>query len=158
MKIKYCTVQTFHECSSYHFTQYNQEFKLTLNSFTFSMVIRRLDVWLESICSQLLISFRHGWRGMICSVYLEEINIQSCKLMNWNTCTWNKIHTDLSQNRLQLKVHDNFLLSDPEVQVLLLNLFIIYCNPFFSTLNIQNKWKYYCKGSYPHFLHLFMLC
>lgn len=112
VKIKCCTAQTFHEGSSYHFTQYNQEFKLTLNSFTFSMVIRRLDVWLESICSQLLISFRHGWRGTISSVYLEKINIQSRKLLNWNTCIWNNIHTDLSQNGLQLKACDNFLLSD----------------------------------------------
>lgn len=75
IKIKCWTAQTFPEWNSSYFTQYNQEFKLTLNSFTFSMVIRRLDVWLESICSQLLISFRHGWRGMISSVYLEEKNI-----------------------------------------------------------------------------------
>lgn len=82
IRIIYWIAQTFHECNSYYFTQYNQEFKLTLNSFTFSMVIRRLDVWLESICSQLLISFRHGWRGMISSVYLEEINIHRA-VMSW---------------------------------------------------------------------------
>lgn len=76
-RIKCWIARTCHERNSYYFTQYDQEFKLTLNSFTFSMVMRRLDVWLESICSQLLISFRHGWRGMISSVYLEEIIILS---------------------------------------------------------------------------------
>lgn len=36
------------------------------------MVIRRLDVWLESFCSQLLMSLRHGCRGTISSVYLRK--------------------------------------------------------------------------------------
>lgn len=43
----------------------------TSNSFTFSIVIKRLAVWLESFCSQLLISFRQGCQGTISSVYLE---------------------------------------------------------------------------------------
>lgn len=44
----------------------------TSGSLIFSMVIRRRDVWLESVCSQLLMSWRHGWRGTISSQYLER--------------------------------------------------------------------------------------
>lgn len=44
--------------------------KHTSGSLIFSMVIRRREVWLESVCSQLLMSRRHGWRGIISSQYL----------------------------------------------------------------------------------------
>lgn len=36
------------------------------------MVIRRRDVWLERVCSQLLMSWRQGWRGIISSLYLTN--------------------------------------------------------------------------------------
>lgn len=42
----------------------------TSGSLIFSMVIRRRDVWLDNVCSQLLTSRRHGWRGTISSQYL----------------------------------------------------------------------------------------
>lgn len=46
----------------------------TSGSFIFSMVIRRREVWLESVCSQLLTSCRHGCRGIISSQYLRGEN------------------------------------------------------------------------------------
>lgn len=44
----------------------------TSGSLIFSIVIRRRDVWLESVCSQLLMSWRQGWSGIISSLYLTN--------------------------------------------------------------------------------------
>ena len=58
------------------------------NSFTFSMVIKRLDVWLESFCSQLLMSFRQGCQGTISSVYLKK---EELTVMNTHRCIPHRI-------------------------------------------------------------------
>lgn len=71
-----CTAEKTSDRSDNHYFARMPIKTITLNSLTFSMVISCLDVWLESVCSQLLTSFRHGCRGIISSVYLEEINRQ----------------------------------------------------------------------------------
>lgn len=39
--------------------------------------MRRRDVWLESVCSQLLMSWRQGWSGIISSLYLTNSHLVS---------------------------------------------------------------------------------
>ena len=49
----------------------------TSGSLIFSMVMSRREVWLERVCSQLLVSWRQGCRGTISSQYLAHTQTQT---------------------------------------------------------------------------------